>query len=143
LDKISRKGKRKKAGKIPTSGKIKSSIPANRKREAVFDKDLIMARVYNDNELLKRVIGIFLDDCPKMLLEIRQAITRTDCKTLEHTSHAVKSKVGHFGAHAAFEAALRLEIIGREGDLIRAEEAYTALEKEIKRLKPALSALGK
>jgi hypothetical protein len=50
--------------------------------------------------------------------------------------------VGNFGAKGAFEAALRLETMGRRGDLIRAQEAYAVLEEEIERLRPALVALG-
>jgi hypothetical protein len=49
--------------------------------------------------------------------------------------------VGNFAARPAFEAALKLEMIGREGSLAHAEEAYAALEKEIERLQPALAGL--
>ena len=47
-----------------------------------------------------------------------------------------------FSSQSAFEAALELEVIGREGNLAQAEEAYSTLEKEIVRLNTALEAYG-
>lgn len=85
---------------------------------------------------------LFLDDCPGLLSEIREAIARRDSKALEHSAHSLKGSVGNFSATAAFEAALRLEMMGSNGDMTRAEEAYSILEKEIERLKPAFAALG-
>ncbi len=51
--------------------------------------------------------------------------------------------MGIFAAASAVEAAFRLEEIGRDGDTTHAEEAYTALEREIQRLEPVLVALEK
>ncbi len=49
--------------------------------------------------------------------------------------------VGHFGAPAAVEAALRLEMMGRGGDLGGAGEAWAALAEAAERLRPALARL--
>ncbi len=43
-------------------------------------------------------------------------------------------------AKAAVEAALKLETMGREGNWTGVEEAWTALEIELQRLLPALTA---
>jgi len=50
--------------------------------------------------------------------------------------------VGNFSAHPAFEAALKLEVLGREGSLSEAEPAYAELEKEIERLISAMANLS-
>jgi hypothetical protein len=55
----------------------------------------------------------------------------------------LKSSVANFAARGTFDAALKLEMMGRQGDLRYAEEACTALEEEIERLKPALETLGR
>jgi len=54
----------------------------------------------------------------------------------------LRSAIGNFGAQAACEAALKLEIMGREGHVADAEEACAALERQVERLKPALAHLG-
>jgi hypothetical protein len=50
--------------------------------------------------------------------------------------------VGNFAAQPAFEAALKMEALGRDGTLSEAETAYAELEKEIQRLKPAMANLS-
>ena len=56
-------------------------------------------------------------------------------------AHSLKGSVGSFGAQGAFDAALRLEVMGRGGDFTHAAEACVALEKEVARLERALAAL--
>ncbi len=46
----------------------------------------------------------------------------------------MKGSVGTFGARAAFETALKLEVMGREKDLAQAEAACAVLEDEIEAL---------
>ena len=47
--------------------------------------------------------------------------------------------MGNFAAHPAFEAALKLEVLGRDGSLTQAQPVYAELEKEINRLKSAMA----
>jgi HPt (histidine-containing phosphotransfer) domain-containing protein len=109
----------------------------------IIDRAEIMERVDGDVELLAEIVELFLSDCPRLLSEIREAIERRDSKALERAAHALKGSVSNFAATAAFEAALRLENIGSNGDMAHAEEAYAALEEEVKYLEPALAGLGK
>ena len=45
-------------------------------------------------------------------------------------------------ATAAAEMARRLEAMGREGNLGKAEETFSILEREVGRMRPELSALA-
>ncbi len=99
-------------------------------------------RVGGDNELLEEVAKLFLDSAPSMLGEVREAVARRDARAVERAAHTLKGSVSNFGAEPAFQAALRLERMGRSGDLFGAEEALAALETEIVRLQPALTALA-
>jgi HPt (histidine-containing phosphotransfer) domain-containing protein len=92
-----------------------------------------------DEDLLKELIGLFLDECPRRMAEIREAITRRDATRLQLAAHTLKGSVGNFGAREATEAALRLEAVGRDRDWARAGEAWAALEEAIGRLKPAMA----
>jgi hypothetical protein len=65
-----------------------------------------------------------------------------DPARLQLSAHVLKGGVATFAARAAFEAALRLEKMGRGGDLSAAPEALAALAQEVERLRPALTALG-
>jgi signal transduction histidine kinase/CheY-like chemotaxis protein len=110
---------------------------------AALDMAACLERVDGDAELIKELAGIFVDECPQRMAEIRQAITLRDASRLEHAAHTLKGSVGIFAAPEAFEAAQRLEIDGRKQNWDQADEHWAALEKAIGRLEPALLALGR
>jgi len=109
--------------------------------EPVFDRAATLARVDDNRELLQEIIGLFFDEIPGLLSAIQESITHCDAKTLERAAHTLKGAVGNFSAKAAQQAALRLEMMGRSGDLTTVKEAYVELEKEVARLGDALTAL--
>jgi HPt (histidine-containing phosphotransfer) domain-containing protein len=109
----------------------------------VLDMSQALGHVDGDEALLREVAGMFLEDCPRLLSEVREAFERGDAHGLGRAAHALKGSVGNFGARAAFEAARRLELMGKGGDLARAGEALAALEAEMERLALALKAFGK
>jgi len=125
-------------GAVLPAVETRESVPAEPRPEEILDRVTALARVDGDAKLLGELAGLFLADCARLLSAVRQAVTRGDAKALEYAAHALKSSVGNFAAHAAFEAAARLEMSGRQGDLAEAQEAYAALQQEIERLRPAL-----
>ena len=72
---------------------------------------------------------------------ISDAVEIGDGDALMKAAHTLKGSVGNFGAKAAFEAAIKLEVMGRNNDLDKATDAFDDLEKEIEKILPALSAL--
>jgi CheY-like chemotaxis protein/HPt (histidine-containing phosphotransfer) domain-containing protein len=117
--------------------------PFEPETEETLDRAAALALVGGDEELLAELAGLFLEDSPKLLAQINDALRRGDGQALERAAHTLKGSVGCFCAKAAYEAALRMEILGREGELPRAEEAWASLEPEIERLSSALAALRK
>jgi HPt (histidine-containing phosphotransfer) domain-containing protein len=99
-------------------------------------------RVGGDSELLEEIAKLFLDTAPKLLDQIRQAVADRDAAALARSAHTLKGSVGNFSADAAFEAAFRLEKMGRSGELTGVEEAYAALEEVMQRVTQVLATLG-
>ena len=124
---------------IPTETQM--DTPEEQLPDEVIDKVAALDCIDGDEELLREMVEIFLDDCPKLLNDIRQAVTGRDSESLHRSAHTLKGSVGNFSASAAYEAALKLEMMGRSGNVAHAEEAYSVLEGEIGRLREALSAL--
>jgi CheY-like chemotaxis protein len=93
-----------------------------------------------DRRLLRTLIQAFLAECPRWLADIRQAIAHGNAADLKRAAHNIKGSTGHFGARGAFEAAQKLEMVGRSGILAGAEEARARLEAELENLQPALTA---
>jgi HPt (histidine-containing phosphotransfer) domain-containing protein len=106
-----------------------------------LDESVALSRVGGDVELLREVIGLFLDDYPQSLEMIREAVARGDKSSLERHAHSLKGSVSTFGAQEAFDAALALEKQGRTGDLTAAAEGLRQLEHALSALRPGLEAL--
>jgi PAS domain S-box-containing protein len=105
----------------------------------IVDEATALARVGGDLGLFKDLVALFHDECPGLMAEMRQAIDQNDAPCLRRAAHTLKGSAATLGAKAASEAALRLEMIGRNGDLANAAEAYQALEQALAQAQPALA----
>jgi two-component system sensor histidine kinase/response regulator len=119
---------------------VKQVAPAD-KSDAVFDRALALSRVGGDVELLKEIAGLFLDDYPKSLNELHQAVESGDARLLERTAHGLKGSVSNFGARPVVDAALQLETMGRAQKLGEVEHVLHTLELALAALRPELESL--
>ncbi len=101
----------------------------------------MLYRFDDDMELLREAVQDFLEECPKQLSRLQDALARGDSDAVARLAHALKGSVGNFAARHAVEAAQKLETMGRKGEIARGSDAYSELQKAIERLKPALLAL--
>jgi HPt (histidine-containing phosphotransfer) domain-containing protein len=106
-----------------------------------LDESVALSRVGGDLELLREVVGLFLDDYPRSLDMIREAVANGDQSSLERHAHSLKGSVSTFGAQEAFDAALALEKQGRTGDLASSQAGLRRLERALTALRPDLEAL--
>jgi HPt (histidine-containing phosphotransfer) domain-containing protein len=107
--------------------------------QPVIDREDALARVYGDEELLEELLGLFFEDGPNLVKDVREAIDDQDAARLKKTAHAIKGASSNISAGPVTEAALRLEMIGISGDLSTAESACAELEKEIMRLNETIA----
>jgi two-component system sensor histidine kinase/response regulator len=92
-----------------------------------------------DSELLKEIIGIFLQECPRMLEEIREALRKADPKALESAAHALKGSVGNFSMVGPRETAEKLELLGKSGKVSGADDIFRALAEQLAVFNQALA----
>jgi signal transduction histidine kinase/DNA-binding response OmpR family regulator len=104
----------------------------------VFDRVQISARVDGDMDLLREVVGLFLEEYQASMAEIQCAIREGDAYRLNRAAHSLKGSVGNFGARNAYDLALRLEMMGKDGELGGAGGVFTSLAGEMERLRAAL-----
>ena len=95
-------------------------------------------RMGGDTGLLEEVARLFLEGTPRLLDQIRVAVSSRNLPELEQAAHTLKGSAQDFGAAAAVEAASRLEQLGRAGDLTGVAEALATLETAVRRLQPVL-----
>ncbi len=107
--------------------------------DSSFDAAGLLAQLRGDKKALRKLIDLFVADCPKMLLEIRRAAAKRDAGALAQAAHKMKGSVGNFGTTKAYEAARRLESMARAGETAGAKDAGAELESEINKLKKSLN----
>ena len=118
-----------------------TSTKQNQFSKQVFNLDEALENMGGDMDLLKEIIEIFFKDFPNQMEQIQEGILAGDSKAVEQAAHSLKGSVANFAAGRAREAAYRLEVLGREGNLGEAKEALADLEREIGELKAAMNAV--
>ncbi len=108
-----------------------------------LDKDELLKRFDGEKEFLAELVDIFINDSPEQLSEIQKAVDNRNGKDLEKSAHKLKGAIANFEQKAAFEAALKIEMMGKENRLDGVEEAYGTLVKEVECLVDALKEVVK
>ena len=107
----------------------------------VFDRVAALLRVEGDGELLLEIVEVFLEDSPRLISRLREAVESQDLRSLELAAHTLKGSLGNFCAPAAYAAAVKLEEIGRSGIAEGVQDAWVELEETMVQLRLALLAL--
>jgi two-component system sensor histidine kinase/response regulator len=82
-------------------------------------------------------------ECPRLMGDMRDAIRRHAPAELQRAAHTLKGSLQIFGVKRPAAAVLRLETMGRDGNLTDVEAAWSALAKEIEWLLPQVADLAK
>jgi two-component system, sensor histidine kinase and response regulator len=121
-------------------GTRRRKVPGRATRGTV-DETLLLERVGGDRSALRRLVRLFLSDAPKLMVRIRHAIEGSEARALQAAAHALKGAVSNFAAPVAVEAAQQLQRLGEAGDIVGARGALAPLERELERVRAALSSL--
>ena len=108
------------------------------KDKTVFDKDEALKMFEGDEEFLKELVEIFINDAPEHMSEIEEAVDSRNSKALEKSAHKLKGAVANFGKNATTDTAFKLETMGKENNLDEVEEVYGTLVKDVENLMNAL-----
>jgi two-component system, sensor histidine kinase and response regulator len=114
---------------------------ASRCEPGLIDRATILDRFDGDEDLLREISSIFLNEYPNLVDEIRIAVERSDPKGLERAAHSLKGSVSNFGASGATNAAYTLETMGRKHQMTQAKEALNELVLQLYQLRPELEEL--
>jgi HPt (histidine-containing phosphotransfer) domain-containing protein len=105
----------------------------------VQDRSEALEHVGRDAGLLRELTEVFLRDCPRLIEDVIDALCAGDIAKVKRGAHSIKGAVSILGGKAAFEAALRLETIARQGELSQAEQAWQALQQALDQFQHALT----
>ncbi len=100
----------------------------------IFDRPDFLARLGDDEELLREVVELFLEDAPQQLESIARAVAAGNAADIAPSAHQLKGAAANISARRAAEAASRLETAAKSGDSIVAGQEFAKLKNEMQQL---------
>ncbi len=106
--------------------------PAKPPTEAAsWNRAEALDRIGGDEELLRDLCHIFLEESPKLLQRLQQAVAAGDTDGVMRAAHSLKGEAGYLGADGTSQAARQLEEMGHNKDLSRAVDTLAVLAREV------------
>jgi two-component system, sensor histidine kinase and response regulator len=105
----------------------------------VFDPEAALRRLGDDLDLFRELVGLFLNDSPGLLAEVRQGLASGDAKRAARAAHNLKGMASMFDAGRAVAAASEVEGLIRDRQLDEAALAVDRLERELQDLVQAMA----
>jgi HPt (histidine-containing phosphotransfer) domain-containing protein len=110
--------------------------------ESVIDMSIFNGlKEVGDADFIKELIDTFLDDAPRMLKELRQALAGNNVELFRRTAHSLKSNANTFGALVLAGLAKDLELIGRDNQLNAVGDKLEKLTAEYAKVESALKGM--
>jgi CheY-like chemotaxis protein/HPt (histidine-containing phosphotransfer) domain-containing protein len=104
----------------------------------VFDRAAFLARVMDDEEMVREITEIFLADLPVQLGRLAAAVDSGDCLLAGQQAHGIKGASANVGGEALRETAFEMEKAGRAGDLAALKTLLPETQERFIRLKEAM-----
>jgi HPt (histidine-containing phosphotransfer) domain-containing protein len=112
------------------------------KRMGELDYNAALARVGGDVDLLKELAGMFMEEYPRLMNQVREGLQRGDAAAASNAAHQLKGLLAQFGAENARQAAYSVEHPARQGDLATTNQNMQLLEEALKRVHPELAQIA-
>lgn len=102
----------------------------------------VLERFDGDVELAQEMVGLFVEESPRMLADLRGAISSGDADKTRLFAHALKGAVGVFALETSYQAAWRLEQMAAEGRLPESDGETREIEECARELGELIAVAG-
>ena len=106
-----------------------------------FDHDSALEILGGDEVLLREILALFMEDCPRLMSEIEEAIDRSDADSLKRLAHTMRGVAGNFALKRVVESAMILEANAKADSWGIARETFDDLRQGLDRVFPSLEAV--
>jgi len=101
-----------------------------------LDMDCVLESLGGDKELLRDVLGILLEELPRHMASLRQAIASGNAVAIERLAHSIKGELGYLSLSEVSRNASDLERSGREANTALSASLYGKLEAGVLEVLP-------
>lgn len=105
----------------------------------VLNLEVALELMNGDTDLLIKILQIFVDDTPRKMNGLRNALDSADADAIRLEAHSLKGSSANIGAELFRELASRIEQAGKEHQIETAKELFEKLESELIRLKTRIA----
>jgi len=113
--------------------------PATPPRGSVVDRTRLVERLDGDERLCDELLGIFIEDFPVQLSQLKDAFERDDAATIVRRGHAIKGEAANVESRVLRNLAHEIEKAARRNALDSVRPLLAQLETAFARLKEQLS----
>ena len=99
----------------------------------------IIQKIYDDEEVLKEIVTVFLEEAPKTIELLAEAIVARDPKNVKMYAHKLRGLAKHVAATKLTDMLCPLETKAGEGELEGTETLFADIRTEFDKLKSFLS----
>jgi len=107
----------------------------------IFDKQTLLERVGGNEEIVKSIVNLFLEEIPNQLNDLNQALADNDQEKSTREAHSLKGASANFGAKILEKVSLSIEMACRSGDFNKAKDMFPTLKKEFEKIKKLTGSL--
>jgi CheY-like chemotaxis protein/HPt (histidine-containing phosphotransfer) domain-containing protein len=101
----------------------------------VFDKAGIMERLMHDEELVRMMVDVFLEDIPNQIIMLKDYINTGDIPNAHRQAHIINGACSNIGGESMRAVAYRIEKLAKAGELDSVKAIMAELESEFELLK--------
>ncbi|MDN4503696.1 Hpt domain-containing protein [Alteromonadaceae bacterium BrNp21-10] len=83
----------------------------------IWDKSGALSRLAGNEELLKKVMVLFLQQIPEDIAKLQQAIENEQYDQVASTAHSIKGVAGNLGANALLNNAAQMQQLAQQHKL--------------------------
>ena len=109
--------------------------------DSVLDFERLLENVGGSRDRLRLIGATFLEELPKLVDDVEQAVEARDGAALSAAAHTLKGAIGVVSRKDAYEAVLRLEEVAQETDLAGIDDAHAMFQSRIGLLSAAVERL--
>ncbi len=120
----------------PVPGPAPNSTPVE--IASAFDVLDFVERLMGNEDLAHRIVRGFVDDMPRQIALLAQAVNDSDASRLRLVAHSIKGVAGNVGGIEIEQIARNLEHTGLAGDLAAAAAELPKLAASFERVRPAM-----
>ncbi|MFO7801720.1 MAG: response regulator [Desulfovermiculus sp.] len=126
----------------PQQGSQSAPAEAAPETEEIFQEAELLARVGDDQDVMREILEEVLSDVPNRLESLKKAAQDGDAREVRSFAHSIKGMAGNISAPRVRETASKLETLAANQDLSGMEELIWELESEFELLKTELKKIS-